>query len=74
MSVSSSKDNLNERTIRYPKLMIHESKSVVVLFNSLLSGTVVWNYKNFTRIGEYCDNWKAGEFVDFNGKISLENE
>lgn len=60
----------------FPILMINKTHNFIVLFDSEISGTVVFSREK-ERLGEYCDYWISAfdknEWSEYEGKIILEN-
>ncbi len=64
----------------FPKMMVHETSGVVVLFTSPKIGTVVYvdasaqsRVSESTILGQNTSLWSPREFSDFRGTITLEN-
>ena len=57
----------------YPRIMQSNFTSLVVLFNSETSGTVLVGDKDFTA-GEFRNNLAILAFRDLSGVLTLQNE
>lgn len=61
--------------IGFPKLMIRERDSAVVLFVSEKKGMAIREGIDSTPIiGSYREAWCMDDFINYNGSITLENE
>lgn len=59
----------------FPKLMINKNDDFLVLFSEVKKGTIISLGRcssNFYTVGEYRKDFYMHNFVDFKGKITLE--
>lgn len=63
----------NEVVQEYPRLMIHFSSDIVVIFTGPNEGIIVSDSKNY-NVCEYRDDWVEDSFKLFTGKITLSNK
>ena len=74
MAIKSKESSTGIKAISFPKLMI-SNNGTVVLMNEDASGTALTsNRTSFYKVGHYATDWIMGSFVDYNGTITLENE
>lgn len=78
--MTSTKQDIKNNEIKpFPKLMINNEKSVVILAstgdNALIYGVVLWvdlTKKNYD-IGHLSGTWLSDSFTDYEGAVTLEN-
>ena len=57
---------------KFPKLMKSNDSSLIVLFESKNSGTVIVEGSTW-KVGQSSRDWYANGFEDFTGEITLKN-
>ncbi len=57
----------------FPKLMKSVETGTIILFEYSGKGTVVGNHSDDNMVGYISTAWSMGKFIDFDGKILLEN-
>lgn len=59
----------------YPCLKEYKGEDghYIILFTAKNTGTVVGSTHGFFELGSYSEDWREYEFVNFNGKVELEN-
>lgn len=70
--IKSTQQSGASTELSYPKLMECSDTGVVVLFTQAGCGTVV-SHSFYWGLGHFMDIWATSSFVDYNGKITLEN-
>jgi len=60
-------------TVNFPCLMVHKDYNLVVLFNSVKRGAVVYGDRHYLN-GEESNDWTMDSFKIFDGKVILSNE
>lgn len=65
---------------KFPRLMIEPINGLIILavkenIGGLLSGTVLYNgVSPNTAFGEYSNQFMAEHFIEYTGKLTLEND
>jgi hypothetical protein len=65
--------NQNSRSLPYPKLMLSESGTIVLMKDSSV-GVVLIKGTSTYEIGFYSNTWDITAFTDFNESINLQNK
>lgn len=55
----------------FPRLMLHKSEKIIVLFITKDCGVIVHSESTAYRLGYYSDNWNFLEFTQYFGKVIL---
>jgi hypothetical protein len=58
----------------FPKLMKLIGGHRVVLFSNRNTGTCIVDFENPEDVGEYCDDYVASYYEDFNSELILKND
>lgn len=60
----------------FPKLMKWNkpNRELIILFQSLKSGTVLFSTSNHWRMGDTSDDFDMSQFTDYNEPITLQNQ
>ena len=65
--------NQNSRSLPYPKLMLSESGTIVLMKDRSV-GVVLIKGTSTYEIGFYSNTWDITAFSDYNESITLQNE
>ena len=74
--IESGRNDVNVQQT-YPCLKITVTGSVIVLFTSKSTGTMIWKQERATNacnIGYRSKNWNEDIYKKYNGTITLKNE
>ncbi len=63
---------LEQKSLSYPKLMVHKSYGYIVLFNADHHGTLI-SCEFESEIGTYSGPFDMDNFNDFHGEVTLSN-
>jgi len=67
-------ENRNSIPGKFPKLMVMQPESVIVLFTNSGTGIVLSTGNNCYPLGYLHNDWNMIFFTDYTGSITLEND
>lgn len=75
MKILVDNNEVPDRGLEYPQLMISKDRTIIVLMNKHKEGTVVASGSEIISVGYTSRNWDADwGFTLFTGKIELSND